>query len=130
MAQVQPQSVSNPELDSHRNSSRMKLGDHYERWKRFLFDKVSHNKQTFSYTLRSDSCCNTVFNGPTSFVWVTFRDNKVVPIRVELPNFLEGKNMVTTTDFKIAIREATAQYINLVNKFNALFGRQFYYPLE
>src|SRR3990170_1779027 len=119
---VYSQNVSNPELDSHRNFSEINLGDDFEKWKKFLFNKEVHNERSFSYTFKSDSCCNTVFGNPTSLVWVTFQNDKVVSIRIELKNFLEGKKMMTTADVKVAIKNGITKYKMINKRFSTLFG--------
>lgn len=116
------QNVSNPELDLHRNFSEINLGDSYEKWKNFLFDKEVHSQNAFSYTLKSDSCCHTVFGNPTRSVWVTFQNDKVVSIRIELKNFFEGKKMMTNADVKVAIESASTKYAMINKRFSTLFG--------
>jgi hypothetical protein len=125
LSQVQSQNVSNPELDLHRNFSEIVLGDNYEKWKNFLFDKEVHDKHTFSYTFKSNSCCNTVFGNSASFVWVTFQNDKVVSIRIELKNFFEGKKMETAMDLKVAIESAAIKYQTINKKFTTLFGEPY-----
>lgn len=120
--EVYSQNVSNPELDLHRNVSEINLGDSYEKWKKFLFNKEVHNERAFSYTFQSDSCCNTVFDNPTSLVWITFQDNKVASIRIELRNFLEGKKMTTAADVKLAVQSAVMKYVTINKRFSTLFG--------
>ena len=119
---VYSQNVSNPELDLHRNFSDINLGDSYEKWEKFLFNKEVHNERAFSCTFKSDRCCNTLFDNPTSLVWITFQDNKVASIRIELRNFFEGKKMVTTADVKVAIKNAITKYVMINKRFSTLFG--------
>jgi hypothetical protein len=119
---VYSQNVSNPELDLHRNFSEINLGDDYEKWQKFLFNKEVHNERVFSYTFKSDSCCNAVFGNPTSLVWVTFQNDKVASIRIELKNFFEGKRMMTTADVKVAIKSAITKYEMINKRFSTLFG--------
>lgn len=125
LAQVQSQNVANPALDLHRNFSEINLGDNYEKWKKFLFNKEGHNQQTFSYTFKSDSCCNTVFGNPTSLVWVTFQNDTIVSIRIELKNFFEGRRLVTAADVKTAIESAVAKYAMINKRFSTLFGEPY-----
>ena len=122
---VYSQTVSNPDLDLHRNFSEINLGDNYKKWEKFLFNKEVHNERAFSYTFKSDSCCNTVFDNPTSLVWITFQDNKVASIRIELKNFLEGKKMTTRADMKVAVQSAITKYVTITKRFSTLFGEPY-----
>lgn len=125
LAQAQSQNVANPALDLHRNFSEINLGDNYEKWKKFLLNKEVHNKQTFSYTFKSDSCCNNLFGNPTSLVCVTFQNDTVVSIRIELKNFFEGKKMVTAAEVKTAIESAVTKYAMINKRFSTLFGEPY-----
>ena len=125
IGEVHSQNVSNPELDLHRSFSDINLGDSYQKWKDFLFDQEVHNKNAFSYTFKSDSCCNAVFDNPTSLVWVTFQNDKVVSIRIELKNFFEGKRMTTTPDVKAVIESSVAKYVMINKRFSTLFGEPY-----
>ncbi len=73
----------------------------------------------------SDSCCNTVFGNPTSLVWVTFQNDKVASIRIELKNFFEGKRMMATDDVKVAVKNATTKYEMINKRFSTLFGEPY-----
>jgi hypothetical protein len=125
LAQLHSQNVTNPELDLHRSISKINLGDTYQKWRNFLFDKEEHDIHLFSCTFKSDSCCNTVFGNSTSLVRVTFQNDTVVSIKIELKNFFEGKKLMTAADVKTAIESAVTKYAMINKRFSTLFGEPY-----
>ncbi len=122
LAQLHLQNVTNPELDSHRNFNEINLGDTYQKWKNLLSDKDIQGTNVFSYTFKTDSCCNTVFGRSTSLVTVTFQNDTVVSIRIELKSSFEGKKLMSSADVKKAIEEAASKYAMINKRFSTLFG--------
>lgn len=122
LPQPTPQRITNPALDSHRNLGEISLGDTYEKWKDFLFGEEVLDKQLSSYTFRSDHCCHTLFENPVGLIRVTFQDDKVVSIRMELKNFLEGKKMKSSAELRVASESALNKYEQIKQQFSALLG--------
>ena len=124
-AQLPQQKLTNTELDSHRNLNEINLGDSYQKWKNFLFDKEVHDKFVLSYTFKSDSCCNELFGNAAKLVKLTFQNDKVVSIRIELKSFFEGKKIVTSDEGNLAIETAVAKYETINKNFSNLFGKPY-----
>jgi hypothetical protein len=122
LAQLHLQNVTNPALDLSRNFSEINLGDTYQKWKNLLSDKDVQDISVFSYTFKSDSCCNAVFGNSTSLVTVTFQNDTVVSIRIELKSFFEGKKLMSTADVKKAMEGAATKYAMINKRFSTLFG--------
>jgi hypothetical protein len=122
LAQLHLQNVTNPALDLNRNFSEIYLGDTYQKWKNLLSDKDVQDISVFSYKFKSDSCCNAVFGNSTSFVTVTFQNDTVVSIRIELKSFFEDKKLMSAADVKKAIEGAATNYAMINKRFTTLFG--------
>jgi hypothetical protein len=119
------QNPANPKLDLHRSFSEIKLGDKYQKWKNFLFDREEHDIHIFSYTLKSDDCCNSAFGHATCLVKVTFQNDTVVSIEIELKNFFEGKRLMTPADAKTAIESSLTKHSMINKRFSNLFGQPY-----
>ena len=124
-SQLHSQNPANPQLDLHRSFSEINLGDKYQKWKNFLFDREEHDVHLFSYTFKSDDCCNSAFGHATSLVKVTFQDDTVVSIAIELKNFFEGKRLVTMADAKNAIESSRTKHAMINKRFSTLFGQPY-----
>ena len=107
------------DLDARNGYKDLKLGDSFNKWSSDLTelfrDDAVKGERYFKY---NGMCCTKVFEFPVERIILTFYDNKIVRIYIELQNFQTFYKRQYTTGFS-----KDGGYNILNSEFASLFGK-------
>ena len=108
------------DLDKRNGFKELKLGDSYNKWAKDLV-KLSSNKYAKpgeSFFRYRGNCCLKIFEFDVKEIVLTFNEDKIIRIYIQLVNFQKFYNRDHTIGFS-----KTGGYEKLNSKFTSLFGK-------